>query len=145
MAKKESKKPKDKKILILTKLIDHGSMLAEEVNGKHLYGGTNKKQRAKLFKEFKSDKLNILVSTLSIFAEGIDIPSLDIVINAGANKGSVKTIQILGRVLRRLEGKEDAYYIDFIDRSRFFKSASFRRRKALIEEGHNVRIKEYNC
>ena len=130
----------NKKILILTKLVDHGNMLAELTGGKHLYGGTSKKERKIMFDEFASGDLNVLVSTLSIFAEGINIPSLDIIINAGANKSNIKTIQVLGRVLRKLEGKDDACYIDFIDESRFFKSASFKRRTTLINEGHEVKI-----
>ena len=60
--------------------------------------------------------------------------------NAAANKGDVKTIQVLGRVLRRLKGKKDAYYYDFIDESRFFRLASYARKKALLKEGHTVEV-----
>ena len=93
-----------------------------------------------MFDSFRYGDQNVLISTLSIFAEGIDIPNLDIVINAAANAGNVKTIQVLGRVLRKLEGKTGAYYLDFIDEHRMLKSASFKRRKALINEGHDVEI-----
>lgn len=130
---------KNKKILILTKLIEHGQRLTELIpNAKHLYGATSKEDRKKMFNEFTNDKLNVLVSTISIFAEGIDIPQLDMVINASANKGDVKSIQVLGRVLRKLEGKKNAYYIDFIDETRFFRLASLSRRRAFRKEGHDV-------
>jgi superfamily II DNA or RNA helicase len=132
-------KNKDKKILILTKLIEHGEILTALIpNSKHLYGATNKDQRKEMFKEFTEGNLNVLISTISIFAEGIDIPVLSVVINAAANRGDVKTIQVLGRVLRKMHGKKDASYIDFIDETKFFKMASYARRRALRDEGHEV-------
>jgi len=133
----------NKKILILTKLIEHGKTLQLLVpNSKHLYGDTPKEERKKMFDDFKSGTKNILISTLSIFAEGIDIPTLDIIINAGANRGDIKTIQVLGRVLRTMDGKDKAYYYDFMDESRFFRLASLARKKALRDEGHNVQTEE---
>lgn len=134
---------KDKKILILTKLIEHGDILKQMLkNSEHLYGATNKEDRKKMFEEFVNGDLRVLISTMSIFAEGIDVPALDLVINASANKGSVKTVQILGRVLRKLEGKENAQYIDFIDETKFFRLASLARKKILFKEKHNIDIKK---
>ena len=135
---------KGKKILILVKLIEHGQLLENSIlDSKYLHGTTNKKEREEMVDSFKNGKLNILISTISIFSEGIDIPPLDIVINAAANKGNVKTIQVLGRVLRILEGKTNAQYIDFVDVTRFFKSASNSRIKALRKEEHDVETKTY--
>jgi len=136
------KKHSDKKILVIVKLIEHGNMLEEMLpESKYLHGSTNKKEREEMFKDFVDGKLNVLISTISIFAEGIDIPSLDMVINAAANKGDVKTIQVLGRILRKMDGKEKALYIDFMDYHNFFRGASLARRKALISEGHKVEVK----
>ena len=136
-------KNKDKKILILTKLVEHGEYITSTIFGaKHLYGGTSKEDRKKIFDEFsKSDgALKTLVGTLSIFSEGIDIPSLDIVINASANRGDVKSIQILGRVLRLFKEKNKAMYYDFVDEYGFFKAASLARMRAFKKQGHNVNI-----
>jgi len=132
--------PKGSKILILTKLIDHGKALKELTGGEHLYGATPKEERKKLMERFTSGDLNILVSTISIFSEGIDIPALDVIINAGANKGDVKTIQMLGRCLRTLEGKKEAKYYDFVDETKFFRLASYARKRALLKEGHKINI-----
>ena len=130
----------DKKILILTKLIDHGVCLNNLIPGsKHLYGNTDKTERKKMFDEFVDGKYNILISTVSIFSEGIDIPALDMIINASGNAGKIKTVQMLGRVLRCMNGKSEAYYFDFIDNlSRFTQGASFKRMRSLKREGHNV-------
>jgi superfamily II DNA or RNA helicase len=75
-------------------------------------------------------------------SEGIDLPHLNTVINAAANKGNVKTVQILGRILRKLEGKTGAKYIDFIDESKFFKFASYARKRILRSEGHDVEVED---
>ena len=131
----------DKKILILTKLVDHGVKLSELIpNSCHLYGGTNKKDRKLMFDSFVKGDTKVLISTISIFSEGIDLPALDMVINAAANVGDIKTIQILGRVLRTLEGKKDAYYYDFIDYNDFFKGASRARKNALYKQGHYIEV-----
>lgn len=132
-----------KKILILVKHVEHGNTLESTIEGsKYIYGETSSKKRKEALEQFKNGELNILISTISIFAEGVDIPTLDVVINAAANKGDIKTIQVLGRVLRKSEGKDKARYYDFIDVNRFFSGASFSRRSAFIEEGHNVQIIE---
>jgi len=130
---------KGKKILILVKLIEHGNLLEETIEGsKYLHGSTNKKDRDQMFKDFTEGNLNVLISTISIFAEGIDVPQLDVVLNASANKGDVKTIQVLGRVLRKLDGKKEALYIDFVDETKFFRKASIVRMKILREQGHTI-------
>lgn len=128
-----------KKILILTKLIEHGIILNNLIpNSYHMHGSTPKEERNEMFKEFTEGKSNILISTISIWSEGIDMPNLDIVINTSANSGDVKSIQVLGRILRKFEGKNNAQYIDFMDESVFFRFASFKRRRILIKEGHDV-------
>ena len=129
--KQLANKHSNKKVLILTRLIEHGDTLKNMIEGsKHLYGETDKKIRKEMLDEFVNGNLNVLISTISIFSEGIDIPKLEVIINGGANKGDVKTIQMLGRVLRKKKGKENALYYDFLDEGKFFKGASFKRRKA---------------
>lgn len=133
-----------KRILILTKLIEHGQDLQQLIpESEHLYGATNKKERKEMFDKFVKGEIKVLISTLSIFAEGINIPALDVVINASANKGNVKTIQVLGRVLRKLSGKENAVYYDFMDETRFFRLASLARKRILHKEGHNIEVKKW--
>jgi len=126
-----------KKILVLVKLIEHGEILSKMLDCKYLHGSINKDDRNDLMADFKNTS-DLLVGTISIFGEGLDIPKLDIIINASANKGNVRTIQTLGRALRKLSGKTEAFYYDFLDYSNFFKSASNARRKILRKEGHEV-------
>jgi len=131
----------NEKVLILVKLVEHGKLLEQLIpNSRYLYGETITEDRKDIMEKFASGEIKVLISTISIFSEGIDLPALSTVINAAANRGNVKTIQILGRILRRLEGKTNAKYIDFIDESRFFKNASYARRRILRNEGHDVEV-----
>lgn len=131
----------DKKVLILTKLIEHGEILNKLLPGsKHLYGGSNKKEREKMFNEFVHGEEKILISTIPIWSEGLDCRPLSVIINAGANAGSVKTIQMLGRILRTNEGKISAEYYDFYDVTKFFRLASLKRIKTLRQQGHQIDV-----
>ncbi len=137
-------KLKEKKVLILVKLVDHGMMLESLIPGsRYLHGGSKPKERKEIFDNFVGNKLNIMIATISIFAEGIDIPKLDNIINATANRSDVKTIQVLGRILRKLEGKTVATYYDFIDDVHFLRKASLARRRILQSEGHDVKTIDY--
>ncbi len=53
--------------------------------------------------------------TTTIFDEGVDIPNLRKVILASGGKSAVKTIQRVGRALRKADGKTSAMIIDFKD------------------------------
>jgi len=137
-----------KKILILTNRVAHGEKLLKlfefnKINVYFIHGSVNNIARKEKFQDFRDNKLMILIGTISIFSEGIDLPDLDVIINASANKGEVKTIQSLGRILRKHETKERAIYIDFIDNSKFLKKASKSRIETFKKEGHKVKIAKY--
>ena len=134
-------KYKDKKILILTKSIPHGKILNKEIPGSaHIHGKA--RNREQNMQDFRDNKIRCMVMTVSIGAEGLDIPDLDIIINAGANKNDVKSIQVLGRVLRIFKNKDSALYIDFLDIGRHTRKHSEARIAAFKSEGHEVRVVE---
>jgi len=135
------RKNSNKKILILTKLVSHGKELATAINCDHIHGSTNDVKRSQIYSDFCNGKNNVLIGTANIFAEGIDIPNLDIIINASANKGDTKSVQILGRVLRIFKNKNSALYIDFLDSGKHTRSHSNARIKSFQEQGHEVIIK----
>jgi superfamily II DNA or RNA helicase len=132
---------KDKKILVLTKLIEHGQLLNQLIPGSsHLFGGTDKEDRKRMFEEFIKSDCKVLVSSIGIFSEGIDIPSINMIINCSANVSDIKSIQILGRGLRNSQNKITTEYYDFIDETRFFRLASLKRMRTLKKEGHEVEV-----
>ena len=137
-------KYKNKRVLVIVKYIEHGEILNSMIlNSKFLHGSTPKKEREQMFNDFANGDSNILISTINIFAEGIDIPKINVIINAAANTGSIKTVQLLGRELRKHKDKNKAIFIDFIDDGDFFKSGSFKRIRHFKREGHSPRMIDF--
>lgn len=131
---------KDKKIIILTRLIEHGRMLAERFGCPFIYGDSSKEEREQVLQIFKEATSGVIVGSLEIFSTGINLPSLNLIISASAQKSDVKSIQSLGRLLRKFSGKDVCYLYDFYDSGRMFHNASRHRRNAFLKEGHNVEI-----
>jgi superfamily II DNA or RNA helicase len=131
-------KNKGNKILILTRLIDHGKLLSERFDCPFIYGDSNKEEREQVLTEFKDKEGGILVGSMQIFAEGLNILKLDMVINASGMSSDIKEVQSLGRLLRKHAGKNICYYYDFMDSGRIFSRASRMRFKAFLKEGHDV-------
>ncbi len=133
------------KILIITKLIDHGKLINQIVKNSYLITSqTNKDDRKKWFAEFKSNDKRVLIGSQQIFAQGINIPSLDIIINVGAHVSNVTSIQVVGRV-KRLNAmkKKISYYIDFFDEDKnYFERASNERLDILKEFGNEIVLVE---
>jgi len=128
-----------KQILVLVNRIEHGDILQNKIpNSIFIHGSLDIDKRELYLKKFTNKDIKVLIGTASIFSEGINIPSLDVIINAAANKGSVKTIQSLGRILRLIDGKKEAIYYDFLDEALYLKEAAKARIKALKDQGHEV-------
>lgn len=132
-----------KKIIILTKSVEHGKMLKKAIPlSRHIHGRSGKDIRKKDMEEFRNNKYHVLIMTQSIGKEGLDIPDLDIIINAAANKGQTASIQVLGRVLRIAKNKKSAIYYDFVDVGVYTHKHSIARIKALEKEEHEVKIEK---
>lgn len=132
-------KNRDKKILVLTRIVEHGEILQGIIDNSFLINGRIKNTcRADLFEKFKNDPDSVLIGSTKIFSCGINVPDLDIIINATGHKSSIDTIQIVGRVKRKSPGKTIGYYIDFLDEPDTFKSASNKRIKDLSLHGNKV-------
>ena len=133
-------KYKDKNILIITKTIEHAKKLSELLNCSVLIGETTKDERERIINNYNSDKPFVCVGSYAIISEGLDIPNLDIVIQASGLSSPIKTIQGLGRVMRRKENKEPLYF-DFADKwNTYMHKASLLRQRALKMEGYNVKV-----
>jgi len=104
----------------------------KELTFKQLKEKSNQKSNnfvQKALKDFRAGEFSVLIGT-SIYDEGIDIPAIGAGVNFAAGDSEIKTIQRLGRVIRRskLPGdidvdtsvSEDVYYMDFFDKSHKF-------------------------
>jgi superfamily II DNA or RNA helicase len=133
------------KIVIITKQVEHGKVLCDSVNYngitcRHIHGEAP--NRTQDYYDFIDNKYNVIVMTVSIGGEGLDIPNLTMGINAAANKGDNRSIQFIGRILRLSEGKKAAKYIDFIDRGIHTRKHSIKRMQAFNKQGYEVEIIE---
>lgn len=75
-------------------------------------GTTANATRQKRIKRFANRESQVLIGT--VFGEGVDIPEIDVVINAEGGRGVVSTIQRL-RNLTPHEDKKRAIFVEFAD------------------------------
>lgn len=131
----------NKKILILTRRIEHAAILGRMIkNSVVITGETCSDARKQLFDDFKNYNNTVLIGSVKIFSSGVDIPSLDIILNASGHKSSIDSVQIVGRVKRTSPGKKFGYFIDFNDNTKYLRKASKERQKILKRFGNEVSI-----
>jgi superfamily II DNA or RNA helicase len=111
-------------------------------------GDTHPKKRAEYYDLFRKKEILILMSTVS--KEGINIPSLDCVIRAGANKSWRRIKQEKGRGLRvdYQTGKDKLLMIDFFDNDKYWNDwdpieKTFKRRVGYLKKQSKLRLETY--
>jgi superfamily II DNA or RNA helicase len=101
----------NKTVLIAVDQVKHGKLIQALLPDATLLDGSlPSEERGQILNDLRERKIKIIISTL--MKEGVDVPSLDVVINAA---GGSDSMQLIGRALRRSEGKDGATIIDFID------------------------------
>ena len=109
-----------KNVLVLIREIEHGRILQEKfekdltINVPFVYGGTNKNELQSYLNQFKKGRIPILIAS-TILDEGIDLPNISSIVLACGGESTIRSIQRIGRGIRKTEGKEDVVIIDFID------------------------------
>lgn len=96
--------------------IKHSQMIAARYNqagipARHLDGTTPDAERRDVLEQFRQGKILVL-SNCQLFDEGLDIPALEAVQVAKPTKSLTKWLQMVGRVLRPLDGKDYAVILD---------------------------------
>lgn len=105
---------KNKKIIILFSTVKAGNKLKEYCKKFNIHFNVADADFLPPFYDFKNGKSNILVSNYRLCGTGIDIPQLDVIINAASVSSEIANRQLLGRVLRKADGKEIATLIDIV-------------------------------
>jgi len=134
-----------KTILVLTEETGHGQticnlLISAGLDARFMHGAVNREERTAARLDFKDRKFQVLVGT-TIYDEGVDFPTLDVVAFAGGKKAKGKVFQRLGRGQRRgfhADGsrKDIATVIDFFDHGhRLLKRHSLRRLLHMHEVG----------
>lgn len=132
-------------ILIVCKFIKHAEIIYAELNKvlgntyniACVHVNTPAKQRINIMQDFRSGKIQILVST-TIIARGKNFPLLRAMINAGSMKAQEKTIQFLGRLVRTHSSKSKAYLDDIHYPGKYLDNHGKSRRRYYQEQGLKV-------
>jgi len=124
-----------KSTLILVTKIAHGENLQQlfEEGGAEVpfvRGHTKSTDRARLKRALQNKEVPCVIAT-AVWKEGINIPSLDVVINAAGGKSEIQTLQSIGRGLRRTEDKLQVIVVDFFDSTHKMLIAHFGERVSL--------------
>lgn len=111
----------DKSVFILVWRIEHGEILLDQlqkegIESEFISGqDTNTGQVQNVLKRFSKKELKCVVSS-TISDEGIDVPALDVLIMGVGFKAPLKTIQRVGRGLRKKTvGENVVTIVDFVD------------------------------
>ena len=107
--------------LIFVNEIEHGENLIKLFNGSEtnvpfVQGVMPPLERTNIKKSMIKGRRKIVIATTA-WKEGINIPSLNVVINAGGGKSEISVLQSIGRGLRRTDDKEEVIIYDFFDPS----------------------------
>ena len=129
---------KGKSCLIVVNKIAHGELLTNLLhhNGNDavfVCGSTDSESRT-LTKQYLNEKNLKCVICTTVWKEGVNIPELDVVINAAGGKSEIVTLQSIGRGLRRTASKENLLIIDFFDPSHYYLISHFGERLCLYME-----------
>jgi len=108
-----------KSVLVAVTLIDHGEILEKMLQKVYpdavfICGKSDTKVRRQVLDDLRTKKRKLVIAS-TIFGEGLDVVSLDCIINCKAAASSVDAFQLLGRTLRLSPNKSQAYVIDIFD------------------------------
>ena len=85
------------------------------VNVRHVDGSMNALQKNEALDWLASDDIPEdsarILSNVRFLTEGIDVPNLDAIVFLSPRKSQVDTVQAVGRIIRKSEGKEYGYII----------------------------------
>lgn len=131
-----------KSVLVMIQDVEHGQgeqimEIAKEVYGidmKFVQGSTEGDIREKIKKELESKETMAVIST-SVWREGINIRSLNTVINGCGGKAEIMTLQAIGRGLRTTEDKKSLLIVDFLDPYQYLAQHTIQRLKIYVDNG----------
>jgi len=111
---------KGKSVFVMVWRIDHGTEIERwmhqyGIETTFISGQTPAKHNTQILKQFKQKEIKCVISS-SISDEGIDVPAMDVLIICPGDKSPLKTIQRVGRSLRKkVDVPNVVTVIDFVD------------------------------
>lgn len=134
----------ERPFLVFVKELDHARalhvLLKRHAAVEVVSGVKSSHQRTTIASHLRRGELDGAIAT-SVWEAGVDIPNLRTVGNAGAGASDIRTIQILGRVLRAAEGKDACTMLDVLDVGEpVLARHAQRRRRAYQDQGWKVTL-----
>ena len=128
----------DKSILILITKLQHGRNIQKMIVNKglpceYIHGQVPNSYRDTVKEAFIKKDIRLVIAS-TVWREGVNIPTLDVLINASGGKSELVVLQGIGRVLRRAEGKDEVIIVDFFDPSHTYLVDHFGNRFSLYCE-----------
>ena len=116
-----------KSVLILVNQIQHGKILEQAIDvATFIHGKDSGEVREEALDRLRSKTDQVLIAT-TLADEGLDLPSLDVLILAGAGKSETRALQRVGRAIRPYPGKKKATIVDFWDQCQYLEEHSRQR------------------
>jgi len=128
------------RVLILVRRIKHGKILKDILNEEYdipaefLWGSHDGQIRQEIKERFDKKGDFVLIAS-DIFAEGVDIPNMNVLVIASGGKSEWEVIQKVGRGLRKKGVNNTLRVYDFIDNSKFLRNHSRERIRVYRQEG----------
>ena len=133
---------RDMTVLILVKQIVHGNNIQKLIhNSEFMSGKMSSKKRTEILDKLRKREITSVIAT-SLADEGLDIPNLDAVIDAGGSASSTRVNQRIGRSLRTSKGgKNKSIVVLFDHESKYLKKHSIKVKRILkIEPEFVIKI-----
>jgi DNA excision repair protein ERCC-3 len=136
---------KDESILVIGQYIDQLEALALSIGVPVICGRTSHEEREQLYSLFKAGVLKrLVVSKVANFA--VDLPNAAVAIQVSGSFGSrQEEAQRLGRIMRPMEGSNEAYFYSLITRGTREQIFAQKRQLFLIEQGYQYIQKDAEC
>jgi len=128
-------------VLIFVKEIEHGKILEKMFKGVKLdkkvkfVNGSTKIDVRETVKQALNSKIIKGVIVTVVWKEGVNIPTLNTIINAHGGKSFIEVLQVIGRGTRVAEGKEYLEVIDMVDPYKYLAQHFVQRLQIYIENG----------
>ncbi len=131
----------DDNVLIIGTYLTQLKLLSADLGAPLITGKTPQKQRDRLFKQFRTGEINVLVvSKVANFA--VDLPDANVAIQVSGSFGSrQEEAQRLGRILRPKEAR--AVFYTVVTANSKEQEFAMKRQLFLTEQGYRYHIEEY--
>jgi superfamily II DNA or RNA helicase len=125
-----------KSVLIVVNKIAHGTLLQNMCHSKgfdaEFINGSSDTETRVLAKKYLNEKNIKCVICTAVWKEGVNIPELDVVINAAAGMSELATLQTMGRGMRKTDTKDTLIIHDFFNPSHQYLIKHFGQRVCLF-------------